>query len=323
MKGNDYRLIPEGGENALASLEKKLQLLRDLVTAVVKGFKNGLFLYGSGGVGKSFTVLNHLQHLESCYQLYNSRMTGKGLFLTLKHAPDAIHVLEDMERLAKDADAQGVLRTALWAQPGHERVVTWTTATDGTQRFVFRGGLILISNRPLADLPELRALATRIEVHRLDVSDAELEALMRHLAGRGYRQHDKLVIGPEECLEVTEHLLRECRAAGCPLDLRLQQKSLQTYLQWESDWSNCHWRDLVTASVREATHHFRHETNTLSWEGRKMHKRNILREILREVPDDVEEQVKRYRKQAGGSRADFYRRKREVQMGDFDEEDAA
>src|SRR6185312_729738 len=100
-------------------------------------------------------------------------MTAKGLFLAMKHSPDAVHVLEDMERLTKDADAQGVLRSALWTQPGHDRVVTWTTATEGSQRFIFRGGLILISNRPLANMPELLALATRIEVHQLEVTDAE------------------------------------------------------------------------------------------------------------------------------------------------------
>jgi hypothetical protein len=297
-------------------------VLRDLVTAVAKGFKTGLFLYGSGGVGKSFTVLRHLESLQACFQLYNSRMTAKGLFLTLKHAPDALHVLEDMERITKDADAQGVLRSALWAQPGHERAVTWTTATDGAQRSVFRGGLVLISNRPLADMPELRALATRIEVHRLDVTDAELTALMRDLASRGYRQLDKVVVGPEECLQVTEHLLRECRAAGCPLDLRLQQKSFQTYVQWESDWSNSHWRDLVAASVREATHHFRHESNTLPREARRTQRRNILREIISQT-DDVKEQEKLYIKETGASRADFFRRKREVETGDFDEHDAA
>lgn len=142
---------------ALATLEKKLHLVRDLTTAVAKGFKTGLYLYGTGGVGKSHTVLRHLENLETCYQLYNSRMTAKGLFLTLQKAPDTIQVMEDMERLTKDPDAQGVLRSALWSQPGHDRLVTWTTATDGSQPFVFRGGLILISNRPLADLPELRA----------------------------------------------------------------------------------------------------------------------------------------------------------------------
>jgi hypothetical protein len=296
--------------------------VRDHATAVAKGFKTGLFLYGAGGVGKSYTVLRHLESLQAPHQLFNARMTAKGLFLSLYRAPDAVHVMEDMERLTKDADAQGVLRAALWAQPGHERVVTWTTATDGALRFTFRGGLILISNRPLADLPELRALATRIEVHRLEVSDAELIALMRDLARRGYRHFDKTVIGPEECLQVTEHLLSECRTAGCPLDLRLQQKSFQTYLQWEADWSASHWHDLIAASVREATHHFRHESNTLPREARRAERRNTLRAILKKTSDSGERE-RLYTEQTGASRADFFRRKREVETGDFDESDGA
>jgi hypothetical protein len=303
------------------SLERKFQILRDYVSAVAMGFKQGLFLYGNGGVGKSFTVLQHLKGLNASYQLYNSRMTGKGLFRSLQHAPDAVHVLEDMERLTKDADAQGVLRSALWAQPGHDRVVTWTTATDGAQRFIFRGGLILISNRPLADLPELRALATRIEVHRLEVTDAELTALMRELASKGFRsQGDKVVIEAEKCLQVTDFLLKECRAAGCPLDLRLQQKSFQTYLQWESDWSNSHWQDLVAASIREATYHFRHALNAKPREQRHAERRNAVRAIMAET-NDVEEQASRYMKKTGASRADFFRRKHEVRTGDFDEFD--
>jgi hypothetical protein len=299
----------------------KFGIIKDLATGVVKGFKHGLFLYGSGGTGKSYTVLSHLESLDAAYRLYNARMTGKGLFLALQHSPDAIHVLEDMERLTKDADAQGVLRSALWAQPGHDRVVTWTTAKEGEQRFVFRGGLILISNRPLADLPELRALATRIEVHRLEVTDAELTALMLDLAARGYRRDGGLLVGAEECLQVTQHLLGECRAAGCPLDLRLQQKSFQTYLQWESDWSDSHWKDLVAASVREATHHFRHESNTMPREDRRKMRRNVLRGIIRDTADP-KEQESRYTAQANASRADFFRRKREVASGEFDESDA-
>jgi hypothetical protein len=310
-------------ENAeLASFEKKMHLVRDHVTAVAKGYKTGYYLYGNGGNGKSFTVTRHLERSDVPYQLFNSRMTAKGLFLTLKSAPDAIHVLEDMERLTKDPDAQGVLRSALWAQPGHDRVVTWTTATDGPVRFVFRGGLILISNRPLADLPELRALATRIEVHRLEITEAELTALMRDLAGKGHRIADKLVIAPEECMQVTEYLLKECRAAGCPLDLRLQQKAFQTYLQFAADCSVSHWEDLIAASVREATCHFRHEVNTSSPEAKKMQRRNVLREIMRTV-GDAKKQEEVYTARTGASRADFFRRKREVESGGFDETDAA
>jgi hypothetical protein len=311
-----------GSNPFLVSLEHKLQVIRDHAAGVAKRYKHGFFLHGSGGIGKSYTVLDHLRHLEVAYQLHNTRMTGKGLFLSLKAAPDLTHVLEDMERLTRDVDAQGVLRSAMWSQPGHERVVTWTTATDGPQRFVFHGGLILISNRPLADLPELRALATRIEVYRLDVTEAEQTARMRELASQGYRHGDKVVIGSAECFEITEHLLQECRSAGCPLDLRLQQKSFQTYLQWESDMTALHWHDLIAASVREAAHHFRHESNTMPREARRAQRRNLLREIISETKD-VQEQEQRYRDETGTSRADFFRRKREVETGDFNDEDAA
>src|ERR1700685_2053616 len=110
---SDELLGAPGHKAARDSLAKKLYLVRDHVTAVARGYKTGSYLYGSGGVGKSFTVLRHLESLGVPYQLFNSRMTAKGLFLALKSAPDAIHVLEDMERLTKDPDAQGVLRSAM------------------------------------------------------------------------------------------------------------------------------------------------------------------------------------------------------------------
>ncbi len=310
-----------GDQDPLVSLEKKRQLIRDLVTGVVKGYKHGLYLHGGGGMGKSHTVLTHLKLLDAPYQLHNTRMTAKGLFQSLGAAQDITHVLEDMERLTKDADAQGVLRSAMWAQPGHKRLVTWTTATNGRQEFEFRGGLILISNRPLADLPELRAMATRIEVQMLEVTEAELTAWMRDLANQGYQHQDKVVIGSEECLEVTEYLLQECQAAGCTLDLRLQQKSFQTYLQWESDLTVLHWKDLVAASIREATHHFHHESNTMSREARRTQRRNLIRDIISQTKD-AKVQERLYREETGASRADFFRRKRKVETGDFDDEDA-
>jgi hypothetical protein len=317
---NDDRPMMGNDQEALSSLEKKLHLVRDHVTAVARGYKTGYYLYGAGGMGKTFTVSQHLKSLGVTYQLLNSRMTSKGLFRTLLGAPDAIHVLEDMEPITKDPDAQGVLRSALWAQPGQDRVVTWTTAKEGKQEVVFRGGLILIGNRPLADLPELRAMATRIEVHRLEISESELAALMRELAGKGYRLHANVGIGPEECLQVTEYLLKECRAAGCPLDLRLQQKAFQSYLQFAADCSVSHWEDLVAASVREATCHFRHEPNTASPEARKAQRRNVVRGLIG-THADAKEQEKEYMKMTGASRADFFRRKREVESGEFNDHD--
>lgn len=298
----------------LASLERRLQLLRDLVAAVARGYKTGLFLYGAGGIGKSHTVLRELARLDMPHHVLNSRITAKGLFDALAASPDHVLVLEDVERVQRDPTAAGVLRSALWAVPGRDRVVTWTTGTDGTRRVTVRGGVIMISNRPLANLPELDALATRIEVLRLEVPEPELVALMYDLAGRGIPG-----VAPNACRVVTDHLLAECRAAGCPLDLRLQQKAFQTYRQWAADHCHTHWKDLVATSVREAADHFRHAPDPRSQEERQAERRRVLREIIRETQDSGE-QLKLYMERAGASKADFYRRKSELKSREFDPE---
>lgn len=173
--------LSEPESEALTSLDCRLRLIDDRVTAVVRGYQTGLYLCGAGGLGKSYSVYRQLQLLECDFRVFNSRMTALGLFRALDKAPDAVHVLEDMERIVNDRDAQGVLRSALWSQGDRDRVVTWTTSV-GEQRVTFRGGIIMLANRPLGDLPELRALASRIAVHKLQVSDPEMCAQMRRIA---------------------------------------------------------------------------------------------------------------------------------------------
>src|SRR6516164_2662505 len=98
----------------LDSLEGKLQIIRDRVRSVAGGYRNGLHLWGEGGIGKSFSVLSELEKLGADYILTNSRLTGRGLFDLLRESPDQIHVLEDAEPLLGDKNACGVLRSALW-----------------------------------------------------------------------------------------------------------------------------------------------------------------------------------------------------------------
>jgi hypothetical protein len=305
----------------MAGLKAKIFLLRDRVTQVAEGFQTGLFVYGEGGVGKSFTVLSHLRRLKTAHRLYNSRMTGLGLFRVLAAYPDSVLVLEDMERLTRDCDAQGVLRSALWAHPGDDRVITWTTGTGGEVRAAFRGGIVMISNGPLSDLPELRALATRITVMQLNVSLEEMTALLRSLAARGFTRGGKKLLEPEVCRQVVDHLLDECRAAGCRPDLRLLDNSYMDYLVWAADRTRCSWRDLIASRVREAAHHFRDAMQVTGTEARKAARRRVVRQVCAAVPGDVEEQARRYSEQTGYSRADFERRRREVASGEFDDKE--
>jgi hypothetical protein len=90
---------------ALESLDRKLQLINDRVTAVARGYATGLYVCGPGALGKTFSVHQQLDRLECDYKTFTSRMTAKGLFATLERAPDSVHVLEDMERIVNDRDA--------------------------------------------------------------------------------------------------------------------------------------------------------------------------------------------------------------------------
>jgi len=302
---------------ALAQLDARFRLIRDRVIAVARGFSFGLYVYGAGGVGKSYSVLEQLAELEVAFRVFNSRLTAKGLFHAMHAAPDAIHVLEDVERVTGDKDAQALLRAALWPQPGRERVVNWTTG-DGEMRFEFRGGIIMLANRPLADLPELRALATRIAVHKLDVTDAEMVAHLRRIAGSPFKRgRHKLDV--EHCCRVCEFMIYECRAAGCPLDLRLYENCCLDYLQWDCAQAACDWHDLIATRIRQSVAHFKHETSPLTREQQLVGHRQLIRQIDRET-DDPRERVRLWQERTGRSAATYYRRKQEADSHQFDEE---
>lgn len=307
--------LPEAESEALASLDCKLRLIDDRVTAVVRGYQTGLYLCGSGGLGKSYSVYRQLQLLECDFRVFNSRMSALGLFRALDKAPDAVHVLEDMERIVNDRDAQGVLRSALWSQGDRDRLVTWTTSM-GEQRVTFRGGIIMLANRPLGDLPELRALASRIAVHKLHVSDLEMCGHMRRIARQGWNRYQHK-LEAAQCSEVCEYLIAECRQASCSLDLRLLDNACMDYLLWEGGNSHLHWKDLVTTRVQQAAAHFRHEVSTLSREDRKAHERDLVRDILMETADP-QQRERLWEQKTGKRKSAFYTRKREVESREFD-----
>jgi len=104
---------------------------------------------------------------------------------------------------------------------------------------------------------------------------------------------------------------------GCPPFL-----GRSNYLLWESNLARCQWQDLVTNRVHEAARHFRYEVSTLTQEQQQARRRNAIREIMQQT-EDTEEQVRLYRERTHHSRADFFRKKKQVLSGEFDEEDRA
>ena len=77
----------------------------------------------------------------------------------------------------------------------------------GIESTVFSGGIIMLSNRPLTDLPELRAIRTRISHLHLQATDQEIAALMRKIARNGF-QHGQQSMTSQE--------VRTCPSTSLP-----------------------------------------------------------------------------------------------------------
>jgi hypothetical protein len=303
-------VAPTEDDLLLQAYQNKLQLVRDYVRGVALGFSNGFFLFGTGGIAKSYTVLGELQRLGTDFKLFNSRMSGRGLFDALGEFPNAIHVLEDMERLTKDADAQGIIRSACWAQKGDDgkqkRTVTWATAR-GVESIVFQGGLIMLSNRALDDLPELRAIKTRISHLHLEVSDQESAAQMRRLSKQGYKHGDQEMT-PDECETICEFVILESQSKLCHLDMRLLDNAFRDYLQWREGHSCTHWVILVATRLDG-----RKDEAVVSPKDRQQDEDlRTLETVLAQYPTTLAAQMQWCRLR-GKSRASFFRYKRALE----------
>jgi len=73
----------------------------------------------------------------------------------------------------------------------------------------------------------------------------------------------------------------------CLLDLRLQQKAFQTYLQFAADRSVSHWEDLVAASVRSDLPLPPRGEHELAG-GEEARRRNVVRELFASISDSKE-----------------------------------
>jgi hypothetical protein len=239
----------------LRRYEQKLQIVRDRVRGVAEGWATGFYLWGEGGIGKSWVVEDELRRIKAPYHLTNSRLTGKGLFELLEELPDAIHLLEDMESLCKDERAAGVLRSALWStnpdqrKQHQERRVTWRVAREKREVF-FTGGVIVTMNTPLDDLPTLRAVRTRIAHLHLQPEKDEVAAVMKKIATLGHR-HGEAKLTPEECLEVYRVVIDTCDEVGRNYDIRMLINSFADRIQYDSGHSETHWIDLVASRMKE------------------------------------------------------------------------
>jgi hypothetical protein len=313
----------EADQRHLLEYQKKVQLVRDRTIGVIRGRTTGVYLWGPGGTGKSFTIFSTLREHQANFRLHNSRMDGRGLFTALERDPDAVHVLEDCELMMRNRNVRGLLRSALWGQrDGNgpmERIITWPLGGGKRElRCHFQGGLVIVANLPPADIPEMEAVTTRIPVIHLAASDAEVRAMMRNMARQGYEDAHGHRLTPAECLEVAECIISQCRHLDRPLDLRLLINGCEDFLQWSEGEAGIHWRDLVATRVRQRPAGIKLPVEVAATgqtreaiAARQQADLDSAREIA-QATKDPDERLRMWVDKTGKSRATLYRRLKEL-----------
>lgn len=301
----ESKVMEDGDASLLASVEAKFRILRDRIIGVLEGFTPGLFCVGEGGVGKTHVVMEVLKSQKRDAVLLNSHVTPAGLFRVIKQHSDATILVEDAESLTdgRDRKAWGLLRSALEGQPDGDgklrRAVTWGTQKPEAVEFV--GALLIVANRDLPDCPEVRAIASRIPIIRLEFTPQETAAKMRAIASAGY-DFPPHRLSPADCLEVAKFVLDRAPKPN----IRVLIQSFRDRLQWSLGASECRWEELVESRIRK-------EATFTTPPTPKAIQKDVEISLLKEIAHlPSQEQVAMWMERTGKSRASYFRRQKEV-----------
>jgi len=177
------------------SIDERFDILTDFVTMVAKRNVPSAVITGSGGLGKTHTVLAALAAAglkniddlevgavmdealqESTFLMVKGFSTAKALYRTLYENQNRVIVFDDCDSIQKDADAVNILKAALDSY--ESRTISWNSESpfgkeDALPRsFKFYGGVVFISNLPMYKVPQAlisRCLAADVSMTREEI----------------------------------------------------------------------------------------------------------------------------------------------------------
>jgi hypothetical protein len=198
-------------------INERFEFLADYVDMVASRDMKSTIICGSGGLGKSYTVFRQLAknnivdvtssvaNQEDGSEEFQKEMsnlignnsvneyvtvkgytTAKGLFRTLYENRNRTIVFDDCDSALQNDTSANLLKAALDSYS--KRIVTWNAESFGKdsdlpKSFEFTGGVIFISNLPMAKIPQ--ALISRSAPADVSMTREEVITRMRMIVSGG------------------------------------------------------------------------------------------------------------------------------------------
>ena len=222
--------------NEAPPINVRFEYLTRLVTMVATSIPTSLVVVGSGGLGKSYTVMETLKshglEEDHDYTVCKGASTPKALYRLLYENRDKIVVFDDCDSVLMNETAVNLLKSAL--DTTAVRTVSWRSEARGDddnslpQSFQFEGKIIFISNLPLLKVNQ--AILSRALTVDVSMTVTEKLERMRHIAPN---------VNPEiplnvklEVIDLLEELKDSCR----DLNVRTLLKVVSVRLASPEDW---------------------------------------------------------------------------------------
>lgn len=231
-----------------------LDHLEGLVTGVIKGAFNALFVAGKGGVGKTQTVervleSHGLQDGDGYFKNTGSA-SAAGVYTLLYHHRKDIILFDDSDGALADIDARNLIKAA--TDTKKRRKMVWNKkssfifdpATEDPEAyeddlamapkyFDFEGRIIFISNLPLNKLDPDGALRTRAFVINVNPTDDEMFDYMGNIL-HDIKLEDGLKLSKTEKEHVLEIVKSSKRKSG--VSIRKLVRALNLAASGAANW---------------------------------------------------------------------------------------
>lgn len=146
----------ETEEDIVKKIEKRFYILYKCAKGAANGVIRSLIVSGRGGVGKTYTIEEVLEHAKEHknvkYEIVRGVLSPVNLYKLLwrNRAPNCVTVLDDADGIFDDEDALSILKAAL--DSGSSRKISWFSETatlkaEGIDnQFLYEGTMIFITN---------------------------------------------------------------------------------------------------------------------------------------------------------------------------------